>query len=76
MTIPAADEATRLRRALRLVWLRAAVTQQDVARAAGISPGYLSRIANGTRPATPEVAQRIAAALGLEVDELFSQDQL
>lgn len=39
------------------------VTRQDIARASGISPAYLTRLVKGERTASPVVLQRLAKVL-------------
>jgi len=58
----------RLRRAL----LRRNVSQNRWAQIIGISPGYLSMLANGQRstPSAP-TRRKLLRATGLEFDELF-----
>jgi transcriptional regulator with XRE-family HTH domain len=44
----------------------------DLAKEAGISPGYISRIENGQRyPTRAETVKRIALSLDTDADELF-----
>jgi len=44
------------------------MNQSEFARRAGVSPGMVSHWANNTRVPTPESAERIADALGADVD--------
>lgn len=62
-----ADVGARVRKAR----LDARLAQQAVARAAGISESYLSRIETGNRMPVPMVAARLAAALHVETDYLL-----
>ncbi len=56
------------------VWRRhRGLTQAQLARAAGISPPYLSQLERGRRAGTTEVLARLAAALSLTLDDLISQ---
>lgn len=71
--IPAARQLQPLRRALNLVYIHAGITARAVAAEADISPSLLNMIAAGERRATPEVAERIARALGLPVQDLFPE---
>jgi transcriptional regulator with XRE-family HTH domain len=68
--IPAARHISPLRRALNIA-REQGVPQHLVAREARIATGHLSAIANGDFRPTPEMAQRIAAALGCTMRELF-----
>jgi transcriptional regulator with XRE-family HTH domain len=56
----------------RLVDLRNAksLSQRDVARLAGISQAQVAELERGKRQPTVEVAERIAAALGIAVSDL------
>ncbi|MYK25736.1 MAG: helix-turn-helix transcriptional regulator [Dehalococcoidia bacterium] len=48
------------------------MTQNELARAAGISPGHISFLMNGKRSPSPGVRRRLRAALGVtDFDELF-----
>ena len=42
---------------------RSSVSMQDVARAAGVSPQTVSRVANGSNAVRPETRQRVEAAM-------------
>jgi DNA-binding XRE family transcriptional regulator len=44
---------------------------RDLARRAGISPGYLSEIERGRKSGSIEAISALAAALGLRVDDLI-----
>jgi transcriptional regulator with XRE-family HTH domain len=46
-------------------------TQESLAERVERDPSYIARIETGQRHATIETLQRIAAALGVEVGELF-----
>jgi transcriptional regulator with XRE-family HTH domain len=67
---PAASRLTPLRRALNLVRAQG-IPQRAVAAEAGVPPSLLTMIASGERLPTPDVAARIASALGLEPEQLF-----
>lgn len=49
------------------------LTQQQVAKAAGISQPYLHDIERGNRGARPETWQRIADVLGVTVKDLMEE---
>lgn len=46
------------------------LTQQELATQAGISKAYLSQLESGKRRGTTEVLDRLASALGLDLDDL------
>lgn len=64
-TTPSVAEAT-----LSDLRLRAAISNAELARRAGISASYLFLVSTGTRPLTASIAQRLAAALDVDVDTL------
>ena len=48
------------------------LSQNALARLAGIDPGYLSQMVNGKRFPSPSMQARLMAALGIEhFDDLF-----
>jgi DNA-binding XRE family transcriptional regulator len=47
------------------------LTLRELARRAGISPGYLSEIERGRKSGSIEAVGALAAALGLRVDDLI-----
>jgi WhiB family redox-sensing transcriptional regulator len=49
------------------------LTQAEAARQMGVNPAVLTRWASGTRPPSPEAADRAARSLGMPVDELFDR---
>jgi transcriptional regulator with XRE-family HTH domain len=51
------------------------IDQHSLAREAGISQSTLSLIEKGDRQPAPDVAKRIAQAIGIEVDDLFSGEE-
>ena len=55
---------------LRSVRVSKKLTQTDVARACGVSPALISRLESGTRRGTLPVVLRIAAVLGVSVEDL------
>ena len=63
-------QATRDRIGLRIATLRksAGMTQEELARRAGVDRGNLSRIEAGRYAVTLETVQAIATALGMTVD--------
>ena|SRR5579859_1399360 len=66
------DLGERLR-AIRLLRRR---TLKDVALAAGVSESFLSQLERGRTNASVASLQRLAAALGIEVSDLFASDGL
>jgi len=71
-TIPAARRVRPITRALSVA-RAAGVPQYAIAAEAGISEALLSMISHGDAPATPEVAKRIAQALGCSPRDLFPE---
>ena len=51
------------------------LTQQQVARAAGISKPYLSQLESGQRNGTTEVLQAIAKVLNVSLDDLVISEE-
>ena len=68
----------RIRLNPNVVWAqlnRRNMTQNELARAAGITTGYLSQLMGGTRSPSPPVQTRLMEELGIEDPEaLFTQD--
>lgn len=56
-------------RQLALARIARGLTQQSVARRAGIGEIYLSKIERGHRPLTPALERRILAAIDIETVE-------
>lgn len=61
---PAEDGASKRHVELRVEIARKGVRQGDIARAVGVSEGHLSHLLAGRKTLTPELADRIAAAIG------------
>ena len=59
-TVETAGAESELRAAAR----RRGLTMKELAALMGVSAGYLSQIANGGRPWTPKMREKVAAALG------------
>ena len=56
---------------------RMGISQNELARLAGISPGHLSLLMNGKRSPGPSVRRRLMRALGVEdFDRLFIMERL
>jgi transcriptional regulator with XRE-family HTH domain len=51
------------------------LSQGTLGRLAGVAPSYLSRIENGRIEPSFSMVQRIAAAMGLKLDDLMSPDR-
>jgi transcriptional regulator with XRE-family HTH domain len=66
------DLGERLK-AIRLLRRR---TLKEVAEAAGVSESFVSRLERGRTNASVATLQRLAAALGIEVSDLFASDGL
>ena len=69
-TVPAPVIAARLR------WFRTerGLRLEDVAKRAGYTKGFLSKIEHGKASPPPATLLRVAAALGVEADVLFAPD--
>ncbi|MCY0924321.1 MULTISPECIES: helix-turn-helix domain-containing protein [unclassified Streptomyces] len=50
------------------------VSQRQLAAKAGVSQPYISLLIKGARGARPETAWRIASALGVLIEELFTRE--
>ena len=52
------------------------ISLNDMAERLGISPGYWSRVERGSDgPPSDELVERVAAILGIPMDELFIESQ-
>ena len=52
------------------------ISLNDMAERLGISPGYWSRVERGIdAPPSDELVERVAAILGIPMDELFIESQ-
>jgi transcriptional regulator with XRE-family HTH domain len=67
---PIEPASLALARTITALRRRRSLTQEDVAIAAGITPGTLSRIEGGKANPTWTTVERIAAALSVSVTEL------
>lgn len=56
---------------LRIARERQGLTQTELAKRAGILVSRYNMIEKGHRPATPEIAQRVAGILEVSVDAVF-----
>jgi transcriptional regulator with XRE-family HTH domain len=65
---PIAASALRERRGDR--------SQIEIARAAGISQGFLSELESGRKRLTPSVAQRLAPVFGMPANQLMFDEHL
>lgn len=48
------------------------LTQDELARRAGVAQGFLSEIETGQKPGTPSTLKKIANALNIRIDDLVS----
>jgi transcriptional regulator with XRE-family HTH domain len=48
------------------------VSQNELARLAGISSGYLSQLMSGSAHPSPQVRRRLLRVLSLDFDDLFT----
>lgn len=63
------NRSTRLPR-LRELRQSAGLTQQELGRRAGVSPGTIYRLENALRGSYPHTMRKLAAALGVSTGEL------
>ena len=68
--VPVIELGERLR-AIRVLRRR---TLKDVATAAGVSESFVSQVERGRTSASVATLQRLSAALGIEVSDLFAAD--
>ena len=61
---------------LRAIRLARRLTLRDVAHAAGVSESFVSQLERGRTSASVATLQRLAAALGIEISDLFAEVQL
>ena len=66
----------RLRPAVRLALARRNLSQNEFARACGLSSGYMSQLLTGARCAGPTVRERMCRVLGMGFDDLFEERRL
>ena len=59
---------------IKLIREAVGMTQKALADAANISAPFLFDLENGNRNAKPETLERIAAALGCSVSDLFEKE--
>jgi transcriptional regulator with XRE-family HTH domain len=71
-----ADSLVDLGERLRAIRLLRRRTLKDVAAAAGVSESFVSQLERGRTGASVASLQRLAAALGIEVSDLFATDGL
>jgi transcriptional regulator with XRE-family HTH domain len=76
MTEVAADGTVELGERLRAARNLRRRTLKSVADAAGVSESFVSRLERGRTSASVATLQRLAAALGMEVSDLFATDGL
>src|SRR6266404_4825960 len=61
---------------LRAIRVLRRLTLKDVADAAGVSESFVSQLERGRSSASVATLQRLAAALGIEVSDLFAPEGL
>ena len=73
MTEPAlANGRPELGERLRAIRVLRRLTLRDVAQAAGVSESFVSRLERGRSSASVATLQRLAAAVGIEISDLFA----
>ena len=60
---------------LRQLRQSAGLSQRDLGRRSGVSPGTIYRLENGLRGAYPVTVRKLAAALGVSPAELVREDR-
>ena len=73
---PAGSGPVDLGERLKAIRLLRRRTLKDVADAAGVSESFVSQLERGRSSASVATLQRLAAALGIEVSDLFATDGL
>jgi transcriptional regulator with XRE-family HTH domain len=71
-----ADRVVDLGERLRAIRLLRRRTLKDVAEAAGVSESFLSQLERGRSNASVASLQQLAAALGIDISDLFATDGL
>jgi transcriptional regulator with XRE-family HTH domain len=71
-----ADRGVDLGERLRAIRLLRRRTLKDVAEAAGVSESFLSQLERGRSNASVASLQQLAAALGIDISDLFATDGL
>src|SRR5436190_21787366 len=74
--VPVQSGAVELGERLRAIRLLRRQTLKDVAEAAGVSESFVSQVERGRSSASVATLQRLAAALGIEISDLFATDGL
>jgi transcriptional regulator with XRE-family HTH domain len=72
-TRPQTGGGSELGGRLRAIRLARRLTLRDVAEAAGVSESFVSQLERGRSSASVATLQRLAAALGLEISDLFDE---
>ena len=70
------DGRVELGERLKAIRLLRRQTLKDVAEAAGVSESFVSQVERGRSSASVATLQRLAAALGIEISDLFATDGL
>jgi DNA-binding XRE family transcriptional regulator len=50
------------------------LSQRALADAAGVQPGYLAEIETGKKPGSADALRRLAASLGISIEDLMSRE--
>ena len=56
---------------IKMKILERGISQFELSRIIGVSDAYLSKVIRGWINPTPEISQRIAEALGCQIEEIF-----
>lgn len=60
---------------LRHLRMSRGLSQKELSRRSGVDRGAISELENGRRGAQPSTARRLAAALGVEVEQLMGAEK-
>ncbi|RYC28794.1 XRE family transcriptional regulator [Lichenibacterium minor] len=69
------DARGRVGRNVRKLRMARALSQEELAHQADVHQAYLSGVERGKRNASVLVLDRIAKALGVDIDRLFTRDE-
>jgi len=73
-----ADEAERLldgENPIRVWREKRGLTQRELAKAAGVQPGYLGEIEAGRKPGSADALRRLSGVLGVTMEDLMARDR-
>ncbi len=68
-------DETEIGRKIKLLRLERGLSLQDIANAAGITKGYLSRVENSKKAPPVSTLLTLAKALGVNISTIFSEDE-